>query len=167
VRRLILAIMVIVTAVSCGAALPSRTIALGTPFVDAGLTMTVQGADLVQPISDDYPWGRWLVVDVDVSAGDATTSFNATNQQLFIDGRECFPDPAAAETYSERTASGAALLPHERAAITLAFNVSRTEYTTASKVELVIRGDVDSPGVLVPLPGSVLAWPPTPERSSP
>lgn len=159
--------MVIVTAVSCGAALPSTTAAPGTPFVDAGVTMTVRGARLADPISDDYPWGRWLVVDVDVSAGDATTSFNAVNQQLFIDGRECFPDPAAAETYSDETDSGAALLPHERAAITLAFNVTRALFTSTSKVDLVIRGDIDSPGVLVPLPGSVLARPTTPERSSP
>lgn len=62
----------------------------------------------------------------------------------------------AAETASAETDSGATLLPGSSATVALAFRLSNASYSSASDVELVVRGDVDSPGIVVTLPGATL-----------
>ena len=82
------------------------------------------------------------------------------NQQLFIDGDEFRPSAGAGEAVSRKTVSGASLLPNTDADVTLAFYVKDADYSTDSTVQLVLHGDVDSPGVVVGLPGEALALPP-------
>ena len=165
-RRLAITLIVLLVS-ACAPSPPATSVPVGAPVIDAGLTVTVTGTEFLSPLSDYYQWGRWLVVYTDVAAEEKTTWFNAMNQQLFIDEREFWPDPLAADSIGDDTASGASLLPGERAAIALAFNVSKAEYTDTSRIDLVIRGDADSAGVTVPLPPAVLAGPPKPGRSSP
>lgn len=151
-RRFVVLVAVLATA--CAPALPLTVVTRGTPVTDGGLTMTVVDAGFVPRLSEEYYRGRWFVVDLDIASGDDIAWFNAMNQQLFIDGDEYVPDASAAELASAETDSGASLLPRSTATVSLAFSVA--EYSTDSTIELVVRGDVDSPGVVVSLPGAVL-----------
>jgi hypothetical protein len=125
-----------------------------TAVTDAGLTMTVTNSSQRKTGGSDYPWATWVVVKLHVSNdSDKPALFSPMYQQLFIDGREYEPNPSAAEAVDDKTSSAASLNPGSEADVVVAFNVADVNVAPIANlpVQLVVRGDLNSPGTVVNL----------------
>jgi hypothetical protein len=138
-----------------GSAFPTTpAVTQGTAVTDAGLTMTVTNTSQRIIGGSHYPWGTWVFVKLHVSAGrDKPAFFSPMFQQLFIDGREYEPNPSAAEAVDDKTSSAASLNPGSEADVVVAFKVADVNAAPFAKppVQLVVRGDLNSPGTVVNL----------------
>jgi hypothetical protein len=147
----------------CGSDFPTTpAVAQGTTVTDAGLTMTVTNTSLRKALPPYFPWGPWLVVKLHVSnTSDKPVRFDPMFQELFIDGRWYEPNPLAAETVGAKMGSSASLVPGSQADVAVAFlaykpvtpdfaiyNAGRLD---KKKLQLAVRGDVESPGAVINL----------------
>ena len=162
-RRLIVVLIGALVLAGCGANLPPG-VKQGTTVTDAGLTMTVISTWTTTGRDPDYSWAGSLApsrtvvfVKLHVSADGAKPAlFDPMFQQLFFDGSEYEPNPRSAELLNEmmksNAVSGASLSPGSEADVTLVFQIPwESDPFAKPPVQLVLRGDLNSPGVVVDL----------------
>jgi hypothetical protein len=163
-RLTIMSVVAAVLLAGCGGSDVPTTPAVmqGTAVTDAGLTMTVTNTSLIKtsPINTSqrtgiggiYARDIWVVVKLHVSNdSDKLALFDPMFQLLFVDGREYEPNPLVAEDVTDKASSGASLSPGSEADVVLAFEVSYAPAFAKYPVQLVVRGDLNSPGAVVNL----------------
>jgi len=149
---------------SSSSTLPKTTVAQGTSFTDGGLTMTVTDSAKVGSVPDLSQgwlftariWGPWVIAKVRVANRSPTAQFfSPMFQRLLIDGTEYDPKPGPAEDAYSSSDSAASISPGLEVDVALAFELahdSDADDDLAQPVQLVLRGDLDSPGAVVDLP---------------
>lgn len=158
------AVLAVTTPLSSDSTLPKTTVAQGTSFTDGGLTMTVTDSANVGSVPDLSQgwlftariWGPWVIAKVRVANRSPTPQFfSPMFQRLVIDGTEYDPKPGAAEDAYPGSDSAASLNPGVEVDVALAFELdhdSDADDDLAQPVQLVLRGELDSPGAVVDLP---------------
>jgi hypothetical protein len=157
-RTIVLGLAAVLLAGCGGSDFPTTpAIRQGTAVTDAGLTMTVTSTRLSNTsrrigIGGIYAGEIWVVVKLHVSDASAKPAlFDPMFQLLFVDGREYEPTPLVAEYFDDNAGSGASLSPGSEADVVLAFDVSDAPPFGKYPVQLVVRGDLNSPGAVVNL----------------
>ena len=132
----------------------------GTAVTDAGLTITVTNTSLV-PVSQQMGVGGiyarkiWVLVRLRVSnESNRPALCDPMFQLLFLAGREYEPNPLMAEGIHDNSSSAASLDPGSAANVLLAFEVSDAPPFGTYPLQLVVHGDLNSPGAVVNLTSS-------------
>jgi hypothetical protein len=171
-RRIIsaLGVAAAILLAGCSSDFPTTlAVAQGTTVTDAGLTMTVTNTSLRKTLPPYLPWGPWLVVKLHVSnGGDKPALFDPMFQELFIDGRRYDPDPLAADAADDTMVSGASLIPGSQANVAVAFlaykpvspdfAIYNAGPLEKKKLQLALRGDLNSPGAVINLTVNHSDW---------